>query len=47
MLYRNGPRKPNQDQLDALLKKQNEEDERAAHDFRKRLDIDRTIFSRD
>lgn len=47
MLYRNGPRKPTQDQLDAQLKKQTEEDEQAAHEFRKRLDIDRSIFSRD
>lgn len=47
MLFRDGRERPSQEQLDAQQKKQNEEDDKAAVDFRNRMQIDRSIFSRD
>jgi len=47
MLFRDGRERPSQEQLDVQQKKQNEEDDKAAVDFRNRMNIDRSIFSRD
>ena len=47
MLFRDGRERPSQEQLDAQQKKQNEDDDKAAVDFRNRMQIDRSIFSRD
>ena len=47
MLIRDGRSRPTAEQLEAQQKKQNEEDDREAMDFRQRMDIDRSIFSRD
>lgn len=47
MLFRDGRERPSQEQLDAQQKKQNEDDDKAAVDFRNRMKIDRSIFSRD
>ena len=47
MLYRDGRARPSQDQIDKQQQKAAEEEEKAANDFRKRLNIDRSIFSRD
>ena len=46
-LYRDGSGLPTSEQLDAKQKQQNEEDEVAATEFRKRLNVDPHIFSRD
>ena len=47
MLIRDGRARPTPEQLEAQQKKQNEEEDKDAMDFRSRMDIDRSIFSRD
>lgn len=47
MLYRDGRPKPTAEQIEADQKRQLEEEDREAVDFRARMKIDRTIFSRD
>ena len=47
MLYRDGRARPTQDQLDAEEKKQKELDDKEAIEFRHRMQVDRSIFSRD
>ena len=47
MLYRDGRAKLTPDQLAAEERKQNEKEEMEATDYRQRMNIDRSIFSRD
>ncbi len=47
MLYRDGRARPTPDQLDAEEKRQKELDDKEAIEFRNRMQVDRSIFSRD
>ena len=47
MLYRDGRAKLTPDQLAAEERKQSEKEEMEATDYRQRMNIDRSIFSRD
>ena len=47
MLYRDGRARPTPEQLEADQRKQNEEEDKEAADYRKRMNIDRSIFARD
>ena len=47
MLYRDGRAKPTQEQIEANKKKAEEDLEKEVMDFRNRMGVDRSIFSRD
>ena len=47
MLYRDGRARPTPDQLEAEERKKTEEEDIEAKDFRKRMNIDRSIFDKD
>ena len=47
MLYRDGRQRPAAEQLEAQQRKQVEEDDKKAAEYRSRMNIDRSIFSRD
>ena len=46
-LYRDGRDRPTAEQLEARQRAQNQEDDKEAIDYRNRMQIDRSIFSRD
>ena len=47
MLYRDGRHRPTPEQLEAQRKKDEAELEKECLEYRKRMDVDRSIFSRD